>query len=336
MQTLEVTAPTETTDRNGPPPNVKLLGVVLGLTVVIALMLLAFVLPSINSGPHDLKLGVAGPAPATERIETGLAHAKPGAFETQTFDDADAVRSAIEHRDIAGGLVVTEDGPTMLVASAGGAPIEQTLTAVAAGLGESTGRQIPVVDVVPLPEEDPTGVGLAMLAFPLVFGGMIPAVALVTLFPGSLRRRLIGAAAFAILAGLTLTAIMQFAIGSFTGNYVLTSGAVAMGIAAISFTVLGLESLLGLPGLGLGAVTMVFVANPLAGMATTAAWLPSGWGAVGQLLPPGAAGTAIRSIVYFDGHGATESLAVLMCWIAIGLTMCVVANMRARRSVTTA
>lgn len=46
----------------------KLVAVVLGLSAVIGLMLLAFVLPSINSGPHELKLGIAGPVQATTQI----------------------------------------------------------------------------------------------------------------------------------------------------------------------------------------------------------------------------------------------------------------------------
>ncbi|MFD4366891.1 ABC transporter permease [Rhodococcus sp. NPDC058521] len=330
MTTTVNKVPVDQDTRKGPPDNVKLIAVVLGLTVVISLMLLAFVLPSINSGPHELKFGVAGPGPAVEQIENGLTAAQPDAFDVQSYDDEAAVRTAIEHRDIVGGIVVTEQGPTMLTASAGGQQIAQVLTGVATGLGQQTGAPVPVEDVVPLPEGDPAGVGLGMLAFPLVFGGMVPAIALVSLFPRSLSRRIVGAVSFAVLAGLVVAAIMQFGIGSFDDNYLMAAGGVAIGIAAISLTILGLESLLGYAGLGIGAVTMMFIANPLSGMATTSAWLPSGWGALGQLLPPGAAGTAIRSIVYFDGHGAGHSLVVLATWIVVGVGLCVVAAMRNR------
>ncbi len=79
-------------------------------------------------------------------------------------------------------------------------------------------------------------------------------------------------------------------------------------------------------GFALGAVTMMFIGNPLSGMATTAAWLPAGWGALGQLLPPGAAGASVRSMAFFDGHGATTPLLVLVCWIAVGIALCVAAG----------
>ena len=311
-----------------PKDGKKLLAVVLGLSAVIGLMLLAFVLPSVNSSAHELKLGIAGPAPATTQITASLDENKPGAFAFDEFADADAVRDAIRNRDVVGGIVVDAAGPRVLIATAGGTPIAQTLTGVASALSEASGTKVVVEDVVPLTTDDPAGAGLTALALPLVFGGMMPAIVLVQLFPRSIGKRVSGAAGIAVVAGFALTAILQFGTHSLDGNYVLTSLALALGISAISLTILGLESLLGMKGFGLGAVLMMFVANPLSGMATTGAWLPAGWGAFGQLLPPGAAGAAVRSLAFFDGHGAAKPILVLACWIAAGITLCVVAGMK--------
>ncbi|MDI9915148.1 ABC transporter permease [Rhodococcus sp. IEGM 1379] len=308
--------------------NMKLVAVVLGLSAVIGLMLLAFVLPSVNSGAHELKLGIAGPAQATTQIAASLDENKPGAFAFDEFADADAIRDAIRNRDVVGGIVVDAAGPRMLIATAGGTPIAQTLTGVASALSEASGTKVVVEDVVPLPKDDPAGAGLTALALPLVFGGMMPAIVLVQLFPRSIAKRVSGAAGIAVVAGFALTAILQFGTHSLDGNYALTSLALAMGISAISLTILGLESLLGMKGFGLGAVLMMFVANPLSGMATTGVWLPAGWGAFGQLLPPGAAGAAVRSLAFFDGHGAEKSILVLTCWIAVGIALCLVAGMK--------
>ena len=304
----------------------KLVAVVLGLSAVIGLMLLAFVLPSVNSGPHELKLGITGPAAATEQISTSLEASKQGAFDTREFADADALRDAIRNRDVVGGIAVDANGPHVLIATAGGTPIAQTLTGVANGLSEASGAKVPVEDVVPLTADDPTGAGLTALALPLVFGGIMPAVVLVQLFPRSIVKRVLGAAGVAVVAGFALTAILQFGTNSLDGNYLLTALTLAVGISAISLPMLGLESLLGMKGFALGAVTMMFIGNPLSGMATTAAWLPAGWGALGQLLPPGAAGASVRSMAFFDGHGATTPLLVLMCWIAVGIALCVAAG----------
>ncbi|MFC8931667.1 ABC transporter permease [Rhodococcus sp. NPDC057135] len=304
----------------------KLVAVVLGLSAVIGLMLLAFVLPSVNSGPHELKLGISGPAQATTQISASIEASKPGAFDTQDFADADALRDAIRNRDVVGGIVVDATGPHVLIATAGGTPIAQTLTGVASGLSDASGTEVPVEDVVPLTADDPTGAGLTALALPLVFGGIMPAVVLVQLFPRSIAKRVLGAVGVAVVAGFALTAILQFGTNSLDGNYLLTALALTMGISAISLPILGLESLLGMKGFALGAVTMMFVGNPLSGMATTAAWLPAGWGALGQLLPPGAAGASVRSMAFFDGQGAAAPLLVLVCWIAVGIALCVVAG----------
>ncbi|GCE38485.1 ABC transporter permease [Rhodococcus sp. USK10] len=317
---------------NGPSDPVKMIAVVLGLTAVIAVMLLAFALPAVHSGPHDLRLGVAGPDAAVTRIDAALEAGRPGAFATERFADAEAVRTAIEHREVVGGIVATPEGMKVLSAGAGGAPIAQTMNGLAAGMSATAGQPVPVEDVVPLTADDPAGAGLGGLALPLVFGGMIPAIVLVRLFPHSVKSRVAGAVLFAVSAGLALTAILQFGLGSVDGDYWTTSGAVILGIAAISLTVLGLESVLGIAGFALGAVTMMFLANPLSGLATSPAWLPSGWGAFGQLLPPGAAGTVVRSTAFFDGHGAGAGLLVLSCWILFGLGLCVVSGLRERRA----
>lgn len=197
---------------------------------------------------------------------------------------------------------------------------------MANGLSEASGAKVPVEDVVPLTADDPTGAGLTALALPLVFGGIMPAVVLVQLFPRSIVKRVLGAAGVAVVAGFALTAILQFGTNSLDGNYLLTALGLTMGMSAISLPILGLESLLGMKGFALGAVTMMFIGNPLSGMATTAAWLPAGWGALGQLLPPGAAGASVRSMAFFDGHGATTPLLVLVCWIAVGIALCVAAG----------
>jgi hypothetical protein len=64
--------------------------------------------------------------------------------------------------------------------------------------------------------------------------------------------------------------------------------------------------------------------------------LPGWSGTLGQLLPPGAAGTLLRSTAFFDGNGATKPLLVLIAWLAFGLILCAVRGLRKGRSTTTA
>jgi hypothetical protein len=327
MTALHDSPPAETRRPHGPR---VLLGVVAGLTLAVSLMLLAFAAPAVNSGAHDLPVAVSGPDAAVAKLEAALEANGPGAFEVTTRADADEVANAITERDAVGGISITPDGVLIQTASAAGAPYAPLLKSVGAGLA-AQGQSVTYTDLVPLTEDDPAGSGLTALALPLAFGGMISAVGLVTLFKHSRTLRVLGSIGFSVVAGIVITAILQFWLGSIDGSFWLTATGVALGIAAISLVVLGLESLLGYPGLGIGAVVMVFIANPLSGLATGPWWLPQPWGAIGQFLPIGAAGTVIRSAAFFDGAGAGRALLVLGVWIAVGLTLVALSARRATR-----
>ena len=70
--------------------------------------------------------------------------------------------------------------------------------------------------------------------------------------------------------------------GGIGDHLVPMAGAIAPGAAEMSLTILGLFFVVGFPGIGVGAVIMVLVGNPLSGLASAPEWLPSGWGAFGQ------------------------------------------------------
>jgi hypothetical protein len=218
----------------------------------------------------------------------------------------------------------------VLIASAASPAVAQTLKGVAASLGQASGAPVPVQDVRPLPAEDPNGAGLAAGALPLVLGGWVAAVVLLTVVQGA-SRQVVGAFGFAVAGALGLTAILQFWFGSLDGNYLLTSAGVALGIAATAWTILGLRTALGDAGLGLGAVTLILLGNPLSGLASAPELLPAGWGSLGQLLPPGAAGTLLRSVAFFDGAGAGRAVLVLSCWLVAGIGLFLVGVLRDRR-----
>lgn len=322
--------PALTTTTKQPPGPKTLIGVVAGLAVAICLMLLAFAAPAVNSGPHDLPIAVSGPEAAVTRLEAALDAQNPGAFETTVHPDADAVTAAIADRDAIGGISFTPDGVVVQTASAAGAPYAALLKTVGAGI-QAQGQPVTYTDVAPLTADDPAGSGLSALALPLAFGGIISAVALVNIFKHSRKFRVVGSIGFSVVAGLAVTAVLQFWLGSVDGSYWLTAAGVSLGIAAISLTILGLESLFGYAGLGIGALTMMLIANPLSGIATGSYWLPQPWGELGQFLPIGAAGTVIRSAAFFDGAGAGRAVVVLLVWIAAGLALVALSAQRAKR-----
>ncbi|WUJ71846.1 ABC transporter permease [Kribbella soli] len=308
-------------ERRRPP----LIAVIVLLTAVLTVFLIAFAWPSARSEPRNVPIAVSGPTPAVEQVRTRLDQAVPGGFDITAVPDRQAAVQQIEDRDVYGAIVLDSAQPEVLTASAGGPVVAQLLTQLA---GQLDGRA-KVTDIVPLPKDDPRGAGLAAGALPLVLGGIIAAAALTQLVrPGA--KRVIGAVAFAITGGLALAAVLQFWLGSFEGSYLGNAGVIALSIGAISLTLLGLEWLIGTAGLALGSATMMLLGNPLSGMTSAPEMLPNGWSTLGQLLPPGAAGTALRSVSFFDGAGAARPLVVLACWLAGGLALCALGSLRTR------
>ncbi|MBZ6294345.1 hypothetical protein ACFXAQ_12130 [Streptomyces olivaceus] len=312
----------------GRKPVIRLAAIVVGLTAAITVMLCAFALPSVNGGPHHAPLGVTGPA--AQSVQAKL---DGDAWDVTVYDDAEALTDAIEDRDAVGGIVLGSDGVTVLTATAGG----QLISTAIGGLGETLAEQqhvsATVRDLVPFPADDPRGTGLTGAALPMVFGGMLPAIVLLQVFPGHarLRTRLAGVVAFALAAGVAVSAVLTYGTGTLDGNFWITSLGLALGMAALAVPFLGLESLFGFAGFGAGAAVTMFLGNPLSGLPTGPYWLPDGWSTFGQLLPPGASGSLLRANAYFDGTGAGGPALVLTAWAAVGLVLMLAADRRNRR-----
>ncbi|QEW04440.1 ABC transporter permease [Microbacterium lushaniae] len=327
------------TVRRTPPKPVLLVGLTAGLGVILAVLLMLFIMPSLKSGAHNLPIGLAGPSSAVTQVEEDLDAAAPGAYTTQAFASEAALRDAVLDRDVVGGIVVKEGGVDeggvhALVAGAGSTAISATISGTAQSLAQKAGTTAEIEDVVPLPESDPTGVGIGGLAFPLVFGGIVPAVAFRKVFSRNLGWAVGGILAFAAVGGIVVAAVLMFLFGSITTAFWPVAAAMALGIAGLALPLAGLQEVFGGKGFTIGAMIMMFVGNPLAGIATGGAWLPAGLGAVGQILPPGAAGTLVRSAAYFGGAGGMTAGLTLAAWVAAGAILLAIGARRTRLPAT--
>ncbi|WP_433362750.1 hypothetical protein [Streptosporangium sp. CA-115845] len=306
-----------------------LIGVVIGATALLVVMLCAFALPAVKGGPHHVPLGLAGPSPATQAVQGGL---DGDAWDVRLYPDAQALQTAIKQREVVGGLALGADGITVYTASAAGQQASAAITALGTGMAARQQSKATVSDVVPFPADDPRGAGFTASALPMIVGGILPAVLLLRLFSGhaNLRRRLAGVILFALVAGAAVAAVLQYGFGSLHGDYWLTALGLSLGMAALSIPFLALESLLGFAGLGVGATVMMLLGNPLSGMAGPH-WLPTGWATLGQFLPPGASGSLMRALSFFDGTGAGAPALTLAAWALAGLLLILIADRRTTR-----
>ena len=296
-------------------------GLTIGLSVILLALLMLFISPSLLSGPRDLALGVVGPQDRAESVSKTLEDQSPGAFVVQSYESADDLEQGIRDRDIVGGFDFTDPDMTVYVASAGSTAVSGTVSNVGATMAGSMGQTAETVDVVPLPPGDPTGVGIGGLAFPLVFGGIVPAVAFRSMLSGQRWWIFAGLTGFSVAGGFVVAAVLKFMFGSIEGPLVPVAASVALGIAALALPLAGLNECFGTKGFTIAAMSMMFVGNPFAGIATSAQWLPGGVAMIGQLLPPGAAGTLVRSVAYFDGVGGGAAALTLAVWVLAGVLL---------------
>ncbi|WP_298328766.1 hypothetical protein [Haloactinopolyspora sp.] len=293
----------------------RVMGVAAGVSVLIGLLITAFVWPNSQIEPRDVPLVVAGPAATVAAVQAQLDETAPGAFEVEAVADADAARQVIVDNRAYGAVVVDSTGPPrILTATAASPAVASMLQSIADQMatGEAASG---VEDVVPLPADDPRGSGFNGGALPMVMGGLAVGFVMALAVTG-LRRRFYGATLAAAGGGAVAALVMHSWLGVLDGSWWAEAGAFALAIAAVSFTVLGLQALVGRAGLGLAGLVIMLVGNPLSGVTSAPEMLPSGWGALGQALPPGAGGRLLRSVAYFDGAGAGGPVLVLSLWIA--------------------
>jgi hypothetical protein len=105
--------------------------------------------------------------------------------------------------------------------------------------------------------------------------------------------------------------------GEFAG-IALVGGLLALAVGAAAH---GLGHLGGARGIVLAILMLMLLGVSSAGGAVTYQFEPGFYGAVSQLLPPGAALTAVRNVEYFDWAATLVPFLVLGGWAAGGLTL---------------
>ena len=293
----------------------KTITIVAGLVLVQLLAVLAFVLPAHKPEPHGVPLGVVGPPGVAAQMEREA----PGAFHVRTYRSAAAAERAIRHREIYGAVVATQH--RVLVASAASPAIAQALR-----LGP--GAHAEVRDVVPIDPDDPRGATLNAIFLPLIIASL-PAALLLAKLPLSRRGLATALAGTAIAGGLLVVALVGPLLGLLPGPHLALAGVAALIVLAMALPAAGLVRLLGPHGLAPAAVLFLLIGNPGSGNGSAPELLPGFWRAVGPLLPPGAGGTALRNVAYFDGAALARPLLVLLAFAAVGAALLAVSRRRA-------
>ena len=197
-----------------PPAAIRATGIVVVLTVALAIVAIAFALPAARTAPHDVPIGAAGPQAASGQVAAILEKQAPGAFAITYYPGEAALRDAIRNRDVYGGIAFGPDGRSLLIATGGSPMVAQMLTQIGNGIAQHAGVPLRHRGPRPTDHRDPRGAGLAASALPITLAGLLPAIALVFVLKREVWTRFAAVVVFAGVAGVTIAALLRYVLGS--------------------------------------------------------------------------------------------------------------------------
>jgi hypothetical protein len=282
--------------------------------------------------PHDVPVGVVGTPEVVRGVAASLREKAPGAYEVHGYDSLGAARTAVLHRDVYGAFQPAPT-PTLLVASAGGPAVATLLENTFEPAARQRGQSLIVRDLVPLPSSDSRGATSFSMIISLLIAGIMGSAIIYVL--GQHRPPLFRLAVMVTLgisAGLVATFVTNVVVGAFDGHFLGVWGVASLFVLAVGLPIVAFQLFFGIAGTAIGAVMFLVVGNPASGGSSAPELLPGFWRLVSQLLPPGAAITAMRDVVYFHGHDMGPALLVLAAYAVIGAVVAfTVSTARARR-----
>jgi hypothetical protein len=283
------------------------------VAVFVALTLSAFHRPA----PHDLPVGIAGPAAVTGPIEHAVDGAVPGGFRFRGYPSGASAAAGIAQREVDGALVVSGADLRLLVTPAGGTGPEQALTGAFTAVAARSGRHLLISDVVPARAND----SQALSSWFAVLSVLIPSLAAGSASALALRRvrrgwAIAAPAAAAVAAGVVAAAVADGIAG--LGHYPALAGILALFSLAVAAPTAVLARLRP-PLVAVAVLAFIVVGLPASGgPANLAAFTPGFLRVLNPVLPLGTAASALRDVIYFGGHGAALGLWALAAWALAG------------------
>jgi nucleotide-binding universal stress UspA family protein len=319
--------------RRHPLPHRALAGFIVAsaafAAIFVALTLSAYHAPR----PHDLPVGIVGPAAVTTRIEHGLDSAIPGAFGWHNYPSESGARTGITQREVDGALIASGPNLRLLIGTGGGTTPAQFLTQAFGAAAARSGHPLVVADVVPpLP-----GDTQALSSFFVVLGVLIPSLAAGSGSALAFRRARPALAvavpvAVAVVIGLVCAAVADGIAG--LGNYAAIAGVVALFSLAVAAPT-ALVARIWPPLVIVAVLVFIVFGIPVSGgPANLASFGPAFLRVLDPALPVGLAASVIRNVVYFGGHATALHLWVLAAWALAGIAGLILVTTLRRRAPT--
>ena len=215
-----------------PPAAIRATGIIVVLTVVLAILAIAFALPAARSKPHARsdRRGRAAWPPVV-KSPTSSSSTLPALSRSPTTPAKRRCATRSATATVYGGISFGADGRKLLIATGGSPMVAQMLTQVGNGIAQQARMPLHTEDLAPPTADDPRGAGLAASALPITLAGLLPAVALVLLLKREIWTRLTAAVVFAAVAGTTIAALLRYVFGSIDQNVWGVAAGLTLGTA---------------------------------------------------------------------------------------------------------
>ena len=138
-----------------------------------------------------------------------------------------------------------------------------------------------------------------------------------------------------MIGAATGVGLAAWLVGGYDTNSAAAIAALlALTSLATGLSIAGLTRLLGAPGIGLAGLVVVLLDLISSGGPAGSYFLPDAYRALTPWMPAGQLVNALRSVLYFDGSGATRPVLVTVGWLVGGLVLLILAEATVRRAPT--
>jgi hypothetical protein len=292
-----------------------------GLLIVVALIGLIGTAIK-NPQPHDIAVGLAGPAPAVQQISSSFGTAAPGAFHFTTYGSEQDARAALDARTVDGVLVLGAASPHLIVAGAAGDTVTGVITGAFANAFKAQGVTQTVETVHPFAAGDAHGLVLFFVVVATLIGTLVAqAASIATAKASGFGWRLGLVVVVGVLLGLAGMGTAAWIVGGYGDGFWAAAGLVALASVAVGAVVAGTGRLLGTAGIGLAALVVVLLDLVSSGGPVGSQMLPDFYRSVAPWMPAGQLYSALRDALFFDNVDLARPITVLSGWLIAGLAL---------------
>ena len=322
-------APAGNPRANPPGPQRGMLPIMVALGVCAVMQcLFATTYMSAGHAPKatDLPFGAVGSSPVLTAAEKTIS------LKVTRYPNEQAAKTAIDQAQIWGALITSGTSTTLIVVPSISDLAPLDLAVRFEDAAKSAGQKLTVQQYapVPLPAKDPFGLVQGLMLMPLLIGGYMSATLLMAATGKAAGRwRAAQLAGFAVVAGLAVDLVACLWLqGYASSKFWIVWPICSLIIAVVAFVAAVLQKLIGAAGTLLTIIVVILFGNPSSGGANGVPYLPTFWRDIGPYLPPRNGYILLHHTIYFNGHGTTQALTVLLIYLAVAAAILIVLDLR--------